>query len=225
MALGDSALFAAVKSIGVYRSFLLQSLAPVFAAALALGWTGERLAPQQAAGALVILAGVVVVMTRRKVKVSGDEVVSRWSRAALGGIALGVAAAFCQGAGIVLTKVALVDVPFLAASFLRIAAGVVGLLAMLAVGGGMGPALKLLGSRPGWRKIAGPTFLGTYVAMILMTAGIAWAPASIAAVLLATTPVFSLFVDGRVTGEPITLRSLVGTALAVLGVGILATGS
>jgi len=66
------------------------------------------------------------------------------------------------------------------------------------------------------------TLLGTYVALFLMMAGVAFAPASIAAVLLSTSPVFSLVLEAAVFGRPPTLRGWVGTAAAVAGVAILA---
>jgi len=41
------------------------------------------------------------------------------------------------------------------------------------------------------------------------------APASVAAVLLSTSPIFSLFIDHWTAGTPLTLRGLAGTAVAV----------
>ena len=219
MAVGDSALFGAVHRLGVYRTLLLQTLAPVFAAILAMGVYGERLLPRQLAGGVVILCGVllVVLAQRRELPRAGR---GSWSVA---GVAAAVLAALGQGTGVVLSKDGMAQVPFVAASFLRLAAAALGLALILAVSGRLGPALKSVGRWPALRRIAGPTVLGTYIAVLFMMFGIAYAPASVAAVLLATTPVFSLFIDARVAGRAPSLGSLAGTLLAVAGVGILAT--
>jgi drug/metabolite transporter (DMT)-like permease len=44
---------------------------------------------------------------------------------------------------------------------------------------------------------------------------------AVAAVLLATVPLFAMFVDAATVGEPITVRGIVGTLAAVLGVLVL----
>jgi len=52
-------------------------------------------------------------------------------------------------------------------------------------------------------------------------AGLALAPTAVAAVLLSTSPVFSLFIEARGDRRPITVAGLIGTLLAVAGVGVL----
>jgi len=219
MAVGDSALFTAVHRLGVYRTLLLQTLAPIFAAMLAMGVYGERLLPRQWLGGFVILLGVltVVVSQRRELPRAG---VGSWT---LAGASAAVLAALGQGAGVVLSKDGMAEVPFVAASFLRLAAASLGLALILALGGRLARSLSAVGQLRALRRIVGPTVLGTYIAVLFMMFGIAYAPASIAAVLLATTPVFSLFIEARILRKAPSWGSLVGTFLAVAGVGILAS--
>ncbi|MDY7093176.1 MAG: DMT family transporter [Acidobacteriota bacterium] len=237
MSFGDTALFAAVQRLGVHRTLLLQTLAPVFTAILAYAFYGERLGPRQGLGALVILVGVVVVIDprwrRRPVGSSAapdaelavaevPEVTSAAVPAAFSGagVVLAVLAALGQGSGVVLAKAGMEEMPVLLASFVRLTAAAAGLVIVLTLSRRLRSASKVL-APAGLRRLVGPAFLGTYVAILLMMLGIAWAPASLAAVLLATTPVFGLFVDSWMEGTPITLRGLVGTAVAVAGVAIL----
>lgn len=211
MTLGDTALFAAVHRIGVHRALLLQTLAPVFAAILAFALHGERLGPSQLLGAAATLLGVAVVVAPRRL----GEAVGGFTAA---GTTLATLAAAGQGTGVVLAKMGMETVPFLAASFIRLSVAAVGVLAILAATGRMDRVARLRGSVA---RLLPPTLLGTYLAVLMMMAGIAFAPAAIAAVLLSTPPIFSLFIDARVEGTPITLRGLGGTLLAVAGVGIL----
>lgn len=215
---GDTALFAAVGRIGAHRTLLLQTLSPIFTALIAFGWQGELPGLQQTAGALLILAGVAIVI--------GPPHRARTAMAAgaAAGIALGVLAALGQAAGIVLAKEAMEVVPSMPASVVRLAAASIGLVVLALFAGRTARVRGLLGDRAALGRVVPATFLGTYLAMFLFMAGIALAPAAVAAVLLATSPVFSLFLEAIVERKPITLSGASGTLLAVAGVALLVTG-
>ncbi|MEM1205575.1 MAG: DMT family transporter [Acidobacteriota bacterium] len=215
LTLGDTALFAAVDRLGAHRTLLFQTFGPVFAAALAFAVYDERLRAGQWLGAALVLVGVAVAVWTPDSGPGGA-----FSPAGAG---LALLAAFGQGSGVVLVKDGMAELPVVAASFLRLGAAALGLALVMAVTGRLGRALRLARPGPALGRILGPTLLGTYVAFLLMMAGIALAPASVAAVLLATSPIFSLFVEAKVLGTPITRNGLVGTVLAIAGVGLLST--
>ncbi len=120
-----------------------------------------------------------------------------------------------------LAKVGMQELQVLPASFLRLAAAAVGLLlvGLLSARGAPRPRRPVESRTVGRVLVA--TLLGTYLALFLMMAGVALAPASIAAVLLSTSPVFSLVLEAIVDHRPPTLRGVVGTLMAVAGVAIL----
>lgn len=212
LTLGDTALFAAVSRLGVHRTLLFQTLGPAFAALLEIGVYGEPLHAGRLAGVAVVLAGVALVVAP-----AGRE----RARADLAGTFFAVLAACGQGAGVVLAKDGMSEMPLVAASFLRLLAATLAMLCVMAWLRRLRRALTSLVSWPALRQVTPPTLLGTYLAFLLMMAGIALSPASVAAVLLATSPIFSLFIDRFTTGTPITLRRLAGTLVAVVGVGVL----
>lgn len=217
LTVGDTALFVAVARIGTHRSLLLQTLAPLFAAAVAVGWRGETLSGPEIVGGALVLAGVAVVTapTRGQAAREGAARGRGW------GTVLGIVSAAGQGVGVVLAKAGMSDLPFVPASFLRLAAASLGLVAVGLVTGTLFSAVRAL-SRPATLRQAVPaSILGTYLAMLLMMAGVAYAPSSIAAVLLATPPVWSLFIEVRARREPLTARGVLGTVLAVAGVAVL----
>jgi drug/metabolite transporter (DMT)-like permease len=221
LVLGDTALFVSVGRIGVHRALLLQTLAPVFTALIDGLWRGVWPGIQQVSGAAMILVGVALVVSRQ----ASDESAARRRgvRAVVfsAGILAGVVAAFGQGAGIVLAKAGMETMSVLPASFLRLAASAAG-LALLAVATGRRGGLGIIArSREARRRIVPATLIGTYFAMFLMMAGIAWTPASIAAVLLSTSPVFSLVLEAIIDRRPITFSGAAGTLLAVAGVAML----
>jgi drug/metabolite transporter (DMT)-like permease len=219
LALGDTALFGAAKRIGVHRTLLLQTLAPVFTAIVAAGWQGERPPLAQTIGGAVILAGVALVVAPGR---KDRTIVPSLVVPGVGlGILLGVLAAMGQGVGVVLAKVGMQDVAVLPASFLRLAVAAVGLAV---IGAFMKARTNPPGSGPDSRTITRvlvATFLGAYVALFLMMAGVDLAPASVAAVLLSTGPVFSLAIETALERKLPTMRGVVGTLLAVIGVAVL----
>ncbi len=214
---GDTALFAAVKHLGVHRSLLLQTMAPAFAAALA--WPlGERLSGWQILGSLVILAGVVVVLAGDRLPAAG-----RGGRIGVG-VAVGLLAAFGQGAGVVIAKEGMASVPIVPATFLRLGVGAVGLVVIALATNGLVRASQAFRDRATLPRLVTASFFGTYLAMLLVMAGVAWAPASVAAVLLATPPIFSLVVESVVERRWPSVPGLIGTVIAVAGVALLVTG-
>jgi drug/metabolite transporter (DMT)-like permease len=110
------------------------------------------------------------------------------------------------------------------ASFLRLAAATVGLLLVAAVGGRLHRVGRLLTDRARMGRVVPATMLGTYIALFAMMAGVALAPAAVAAVLLSTAPVFSLFIDRWIYKTPLRLAAVTGTLTAVAGVAVLTSG-
>ncbi len=215
LALGDTALFGAVSRLGAHRTLLLQTLTPVFTAAMAAIWQADTPTPRQALGILMVLVGVATVIDPRSAL---RKNVAGWSGA---GIALGTLAAAGQAGGIVLAKQGMQDLPPMPASFLRLAAATVGLLLVSAVGGRLHRVGRLLTDRPRMGRVVPATFLGTYLALFAMMAGVALAPAAVAAVLLSTSPVFSLFIDRWIYKTPLRPAAVIGTLTAVAGVAVL----
>jgi drug/metabolite transporter (DMT)-like permease len=226
LTMGDTALFAAVSRIGGHRALLLQTLAPVFTVALS-SLRGEFLNPRQWLGAACVLGGVAFVVAPRRARPGGGTAIPVGTVAggsAAGGIALAVLAAFGQGSGVVLAKAGMDTLPVVPASFLRLAAAALGLIAIAIPARRIGRALRLARHGPDLARAGSATFFGTYIALFFMMAGVAFAPASIAAVLLATSPVFSLVVERVIDKRPIAFRAAAGTAIAVAGVAVLVGG-
>jgi len=217
LVLGDTALFGSVARLGVHRALLLQTLAPIFTAVIAAVWQSERIGALQGIGGLAILFGVgLVVAPQTGGKTGGASKAVRWAWA---GVGLGVLAAFGQGAGLVLAKVGMLDLPVAAASFLRLAAAAVG---MTLVSGGLAtPMIRLLRTPAALKRVVPATLLGTYLALFLMMAGVALAPAAVAAVLLSTSPIFSLVLGAVRQRRWFSARELVGTLTAMAGVAVL----
>jgi len=231
LVIGDTALFAAVARIGVQRTLLLQTLAPIFTVIFARTWLDEQLTGSMALGGLLILAGVALVVAPRRTPTAASKAgtnvtcVPGGSLALLvSGIGLGTVAALGQGCGIVLAKMGMETIPIPAASFFRLGTAAIGLLLFEAVTGRLGNVKRLVKHRPALNRVIPATFIGTYLSLFLMMAGVALAPAAIAAVLLSTPPLFSLILEVSLKKRKLTARDLLGTLIAVGGVYVLTAG-
>jgi len=221
ISLGDTALFGAVARLGVHRTMLLQTLAPVVTCLVAVATTGERLGGRELVGGLTILAGVAVVVAPRP----GPH--TRGAAAAAvtaGGLGLAVLAACGQGVAVVMSKAGMSVAQPLPATLLRLGAAAAGLLLVAVARRNLGPLIGAARDRVTLQRALPASFLGTFLGMLAMMAGVALAPASVAGVLLATTPVFSLLLDALMSRRMPSPAGLAGTLLAVAGVGLLVAG-
>jgi drug/metabolite transporter (DMT)-like permease len=219
LTLGDTALFAAVGRIGPYRTMLLQTLAPVFTALFAVIWLGTIPTGREILGACVILAGVLMVITPARGSVPQPAVAGMSLKA---GYLFGVLSALGQGVGIVLAKDGMETIPFVPATFFRLVVAAAGLMILTAASGRFRRVLQAVRDGRSLGRMAGASFLGTYLAMMCMMAGVWLAPPAVSATLLSTTPVFSLFIDANSNRERIAPRKILGTVIAILGVALLA---
>lgn len=226
LALGDQFLFGAFVDLGPRLAVLLMTLAPVFAAILGWIMLGETLGMLALLGMAITLGGIAWVVSERP---SGDA--RRSSAAWTRGIFLGVLAAAAQGFGVVLAKQGMVDggVEPLAAQLVRMTAGA----------GVLGLAWLLFGARPwlvGSRMEAGPTrvrrpavvgiiggtILGPVIGVWLSLIAVRRLDAGVASTLMAMSPVLVLPFSRIIDRERLGWRSILGAAIAVAGVAILA---
>jgi len=217
LSLGDTALFAAVGRLGAHRTLLFGTLAPVFAGALA-AVLGERVSSTQLLGAGVVLGGVAIVVGPGNPDRNGGV------RVAASGIVFALLAALGQGFGVVIAKAGMGTIGVMSATLLRLAAGLAGLLLAAAATGRLTKIKEAVTDREPMRRLVPASFLGTYLALLLMMAGVALAPATVAAVLLATSPIFSLVIEAIADRKRPTALAVLGTIIAVVGVAVLVSG-
>jgi drug/metabolite transporter (DMT)-like permease len=224
LTVGDTALFGSVARIGIHRTLLLQTLAPVFAALFAWVWRQDLPTSFETVGAVVILAGVALVVAPGGGDRAAKSVPGRAAAPLLAGLLLGGLAALGQGAGLVLAKEGMKEVAVIPASFLRLAAAAIGLALLEVARGRLNRLGTLIAAPIMLSRVVPATLLGTYVGLFLMMLGIALTPPAVSATLLSVSPVYGLFIDAFVDKRPITARGLAGTLLAVVGVAVLSYG-
>jgi drug/metabolite transporter (DMT)-like permease len=220
LVIGDAFLFQAFIWIGPRLSMLLMSLAPIIAALLAWVLFGETLSLAQLAGVVLTLAGVAWVVLERHGK-SRPEGLDAASFAR--GILFGLGGATGQAVGLVTAKLgAGGDFSALSGTLIRMLSALVVLWGVTLIQRQAGYTFRQLAARPqALIFILGGAFTGPFIGVTLSLIAVQRAEVGIASTLMALTPVFLLPISYFVFKERFGWQAILGTLLALFGVGML----
>jgi len=221
LTIGDTAYFGALRRIGARRTLVLAALVPPTTAILAIPVVGETVTWSMAAGMLLTVGGVIWVVVERTPDEAGI-VAREFSAAEKSGLLLGLVAVLCQSTGNVLTKAGAADASALGISIVRLAFALIGLVVVVTVLRRTKDVIAPFRERAPATRLLVATFLGTYLGVWLLNAGLKFTEfTGTAATLSSTSPIFILPLAYFVEGEPLTLRSVLGACIAVAGIAIL----
>jgi drug/metabolite transporter (DMT)-like permease len=185
IAAGDTCFFAALRLLPVHQLIILMMLAPGITLSLAILFLGEMPSPIVWLGIAMVLSGVALTL-------GADLRRERGARGAPTGLVLGLLSVLCMGVSVIIAKIGLNTMPALQATFLRMAAGSVGMLvvgsAKMQLKGWLAP-LRDGGLK--WRfalAVGIVTFGGFWLALF----SVKRLEVSVANTLLATEPLFAL---------------------------------
>jgi len=221
LVLGDLCTFRAYVLLGAQRTMVFATATPIFTAALAWIALGETVSVREAAGMVVIVAGVVLTI-RDRVPV---RVVTGVGAHPVRGALLALGGALGQAGGLLLSKRGLGATSTIgdamAATQIRLLAGIAGF------------ALVLTGAR-WWSKFGGAlkdgravaltatgALLGPGIGVSLSLYAVTHASAGVASALMSLTPVLLIPVV-LARGDRVGAAGIAGSVLAVAGVVILA---
>ncbi len=220
LVLGDALLFEAFIRIGPRLSMLMMSLAPILSTLLAWLFLGERLSPVQLLAIFITVFGIAWVVQDRNRQAAVD-VADR--RLALSGLLLGIGAAAGQAVGLVLAKEGLAgDFSALSGTFMRMLAATAVLWGLTLLRRQASTTLHKLTSRPEaalW--ILGGSFTGPFLGVTLSLVAVQRTEVGIASTLMALPPVILLPVGYFVFKERFGWQAILGTLVALVGVGML----
>lgn len=213
IALGDTFFFAALRNLGAHALVVLLTLGQVFTVVLAVLWLGEQLSGPDYGGILLILAGVGLVLWERLRHEGG--------RSSLSGVLYGLLSVVCMSVSLIIAKEALDQTSALQATFVRMLAGMLGMLLFGLI------TRQLAGDLA---PLANPRLAGHFVISVcVVTFGGFWLSlvaiqhmdVAIASTLNSTEPLFVLPLAALVLKERITRRAVLGSLATVLGIALL----
>ncbi len=225
--IGDFCLFQCYIIIGSRYGQLFMTLAPLSAALMAWVTLGQEMAPRSIVAMLITLTGIALSVLGR-----GEH--RRVSlKLPLNGVLFAVAAAMCQGIGLVLSKIGMDHydttampawlIPF-SANFLRCVAGVIGFSLLLYFREGFQPLREAFHDRKGITVAVATTIFGPFVGVGFSLMAVQYASAGIASTLMALTPIIIILPSYWLFRQPITWRSVLGALISVLGVSLFFLG-
>jgi drug/metabolite transporter (DMT)-like permease len=212
--LGDTAYFYALKHLGPRKTLLLETLSPPLAGGLAWIYLGETLTIQAWCGMFLTILGVTWVITEKNQHSYNPQ-----ARQKLG-IIWGIIAAMSQASAAVISRYVLVEsgIAPLPSTLIRLIGGTLIILPLLLF---LTPNQKLNSREKITVKICVilviTAFGSTYLGIWLQQTALKYAQTGIATTLLATSPLFILPI-AKLRGEKISLRSILGVIIALIGI-------
>jgi drug/metabolite transporter (DMT)-like permease len=215
---GDLCLFKAYVVIGARISMLIMALAPPMTALTGWLFLGERLTLMNMLGMAITLAGVVlVVVKRRKDGLNGNRIQFSYP---VWGILLAFGGAVGQAVGLVLSKYGMGNYDTFAATQIRVIAGIAGFTVMFTIRGYWKEVFRaLLYTKPMLQLTLG-AFFGPFLGVSFSLLAIKYKETGIAAIIMSIIPVLIILPSVILFKEKVTVKEVFGAVLAVGGVAL-----
>jgi drug/metabolite transporter (DMT)-like permease len=217
LVIGDIFLFQAFVLVGPRIAMLMMSLAPIIAAVNAWIFLGEHLTAWQILGILVTLIGIAWVVYEKNSDRSGR------SESYLRGVLFGLGGAAGQGLGVVLAKKGLYGTfSPISANFIRMISAMIVIWVITILQKEFQSSFASIKENPdALKNILGGAFFGPFLGVSLSLFALQHTSIGVASTLVALPPIFLLPIDRYYFKERIGWGAVIGTAIAMVGVGIL----
>jgi transporter family protein len=215
MVIGDILQFMAIQRLGIALAMPIASSYPFLTLFIAAFTLGESLTVRSVGGAVLVIAGVILVALPRRAlaEVDGSQhqalTTNHWL-----GVGIAVGSALCAAAAVTLTRIAVVDIDILSANMIR-----------LPFSAALCAAISTAERRKAPWKIErssyGPLFLA---GLASMASGVAYlnavkiAGAAKTATLNASAPLFGMIGAIIFLSERPTRRNIIGAVIAFVGI-------
>lgn len=217
LVLGDTFLFQAYVLIGPRLSMLLMATVPIYSTLF--GWLlfGEWVSGPELVGILLAVGGIAWVVTEKQPDRNEGE-----QRQFRRGILMALLGALGQVANLVTARYGLVgDFSSLSATLMRISVAALLLWGLAGLRGQVRHTFQQWGNRQALAALIGGAIAGPFLGIWLSLVAVQHARLGIAATLMALPPVLLIPLEYFILRKPVSLRGVMGTAVAMLGVALL----
>ena len=217
IAVADTLFFASLNRLGAGRSAIVDCLYSPFVVLCAFVYLGEPLGFELVI-AVLLMVGAILIGTYEPRQAGATS--QRWDRETVEGVAMGAASMLLMAMGIVLAKPVLNTSSPLWATGVRFGGGMAFLLVQGALPRYRVQVRRAFTPSRDWRITLPAAFIGTYVAVILWTMGMAYTQTSVASVLNQMSALFVLPLAWLILKEPLGARQWIAIGMGV-GAGAL----
>lgn len=217
--IGDTCFFRSLQLLRPRKALMVASSSPVFAALLMMFIQRTPIAPLAVLGILLVVAGVMMVVADRPRRGKHRQAPESLDRQTIAtGLLLGLAGAFFQALGGMLSQRGMQDCGTVEASFIRIATSAVILGIWFRYRCVLKSNLRQIFQFKALRLILPATAMGTWLGIWLSQVAFKETSLAIAQTLLATSPLFAIPTAYFVLRERVHTWGYVGTVLGLLGI-------
>ncbi len=225
LAIGDYFSFGSFAILGARMGSIFSTLSPAFVFLIAMLFLDEKINYIGIIGIFITLLGVLLVILSKHEKYNFEKSEFGSFRK---GLIFGVLSALCQSIGVVLSKIGLLNQSLNSispahSSWIRmVGATIAAYIAVVVIGKFKETNAPIFENKNnGMKFLLMGTLCGPVVGMICSMYALANVNASVAQTIFSLVPVFVLFLNYVFYKEKITMRSLIGASIAILGVYIL----
>lgn len=217
---GDLCLFMAYVRIGTRLASLMMALSPLLTALI--GWLllGETLTGRDALGMSLTVAGIGWAVFERNPEASAQGLAPE-PRALFNGLALGFGGALGQAGGLVLSKLGMGGYDAVAATQVRVLAGIAGYILILTALRWWPRVGESLRDRRALGFATLGAFFGPFLGVSLSLFAVRHTVAGVAASIMALQPVIIIPLVVILYRERVGIGGVLGALVAVAGVALL----
>lgn len=214
--IGDLLLFEAFVKIGSRISMLIYSSVPIFAGLLSWLILGEIMTLMQVVGMLVTVLGIGLVIFKRQ----PSSLKSDTSRS-FTGILLAFGGAIGQALGYIIGKLGMANYDAFAATQIRILAGIISFMIIFSIKDNWSNYFTSLKNKAAYLPLTIGSFFGPFLGISLSLYAVQKINPGVASTLIATVPILLLPYAYFIKKESLSIREIVGTFVAIIGVAII----
>lgn len=217
VAIGDTLFLRSLQILGPRIALMMATTSPVFSVVLGMVFLRERLLVIDFMGILLTVAGLVVVLTD---KAAAKEAPKIFPGTLATGVWCGVTGAFCQSAGGVLSRAGSQDCSGLEAAIYRVSVGAIVITLYYLSRKELANSVRQILRTQTIRLLIPATTIGTWMGIWLCQIAYKHSDVAIAQTLLSTCPLFAVPIIWIYDRQRLSIRGLLGTVIAVVGVAI-----
>jgi drug/metabolite transporter (DMT)-like permease len=214
-AIGDLLLLQAFVVVGARISMLIMSLVPPITALISYFFLGEILTAREVFAMFITVSGVFLVVLER-----GEQ--NRQVKFAhpISGILLAFGGSVGQAVGLIFSKYGMGDYSAVAATQIRVIAGIAGFTVMFFFMNNWKKVFSALKNRSAMKRITLGAFFGPFLGVSMSLLAVQHTRAGIASTIMAIVPILIIPPAVLIFKEKVTLKEFIGAVIAVGGVAI-----
>jgi DME family drug/metabolite transporter len=216
MVIGDALQFTAMIRIGVARAMPISSCFPLFTVLIAAVILGESITLRSLGGAVLVIAGVIIVALPQRGTVESDtEERLEASRHYWIGVAMALVAAICWSFSTTLIRVGVQEIDVITANTVRLPFSA---LVSFLVGARQGTISPRRFDRRSWLVLLLAGLLGSALGGYLYLTAVSLAGAGKTAIITGASPIFGMVAAVLFLNERPGPRGFAGALLAFAGI-------